>query len=368
MSIKRVIISGGGTGGHIYPAIAIASALQEFDPNIEFLFVGAEGKMEMEKVPKAGFKIIGLPIVGINRAHLAKNLLFPFKLINSLRKAFQVLAEFKPDVAIGVGGYASGPLLLAAWAKGIPFYIQEQNSFAGVTNKALSGKAKHIFVAYPGMEKFFAKEKITLSGNPVRKDLIDISGKKAAAAKFFGLSADKPTILIIGGSQGARSINQAIWYGLAALAQSDVQIVWQTGIHFEAEAKEACKQYPALQSYVSAFIYEMDLAYAMADLVVSRAGALSVSEICLAGKPSILVPFPNAAEDHQTENAKSLVQGNAAILVTDKEAKENLVPTALKSLQDKKLLAQLAENSFGMGKPKAAQQIAETILNDSSCA
>lgn len=368
MSIKRVIISGGGTGGHIYPAIAIATAMKEIDPKVEFLFVGAEGKMEMEKVPKAGFNIIGLPIVGINRAHLLKNILFPIKLINSLRMAFQVLADFKPDVAIGVGGYASGPLLLAAWVKGIPFYIQEQNSFAGITNKALSGKAKHIFVAYPGMEKFFAKEKITLSGNPVRKDLIDISGKKAAAAKFFGLSDDKPTILIIGGSQGARSINQAILHGLDVLAQADIQIVWQTGISFESEAKAACEKFPQLPAFVSAFIYEMDLAYSMADLVVSRAGALSVSEICLAGKPSILVPFPNAAEDHQTENAKSLVNENAAILITDSHAKENLVPTALKTLVDKKLLAELAENSFGMGKPKAAQQIAETILNDSSCA
>ncbi len=368
MSIKRVIISGGGTGGHIYPAIAIASALKEIDPNIEFLFVGAEGKMEMEKVPKAGFNIIGLPIVGINRAHLLKNILFPIKLMNSLRKAFQVLADFKPDVAIGVGGYASGPLLVAAWVKGIPFYIQEQNSYAGITNKALSSKAKHIFVAYPGMDKFFAKDKITLSGNPVRKDLIDISGKKAAAATFFGLSADKPTILIIGGSQGARSINQAISHGLAELADSDVQIIWQTGISFESEAKASCAKHPKLPAYISAFIYEMDLAYAMADLVISRAGALSVSEICLAGKPSLLVPFPNAAEDHQTENAKSLVQENAAILIPDSQAKENLVPSALKTLSDKNLLAQLAENSFGMGKPKAAQQIAETILNDSKCA
>jgi UDP-N-acetylglucosamine--N-acetylmuramyl-(pentapeptide) pyrophosphoryl-undecaprenol N-acetylglucosamine transferase len=367
LSIKRVIISGGGTGGHIYPAIAIASALKEIDPKIEFLFVGAEGKMEMEKVPKAGFKIIGLPIVGINRAHPLKNLLFPLKLSRSLWKAFQILADFKPDVAIGVGGYASGPMLLAAWVKGVPFYIQEQNSYAGITNKALSSKAKHIFVAYPGMEKFFKKEQITLSGNPVRKDLIDISDKKATASNFFGLASNKPTILVIGGSQGARSINQAILHGLETLANADVQIVWQTGVSFEADAKAACEKHPKLNCYVSAFIYEMDLAYAMADLVVSRAGALSVSEICLAGKPSILVPFPNAAEDHQTENAKSLVQENAAILILDAQAKENVVPTALKTLADKGLLAILAENSFAMGKPLAAQQIAETILKNSTC-
>jgi UDP-N-acetylglucosamine--N-acetylmuramyl-(pentapeptide) pyrophosphoryl-undecaprenol N-acetylglucosamine transferase len=367
LSIKRVIISGGGTGGHIYPAIAIASALKEIDPTIEFLFVGAVGKMEMEKVPKAGFKIIGLPIVGINRAHLLKNILFPVKLAKSLIKAFQILADFKPDVAIGVGGYASGPMLLAAWVKGIPFYIQEQNSYAGITNKALSSKAKQIFVAYPGMEKFFSPSKLILSGNPVRKDLIDISGKKSAASKFFGLSLEKPTILIIGGSQGARSINHAILHGLATLSDTPVQIVWQTGISFESEAKAACEKYPKLSAYVSAFIYEMDLAYAMADLVISRAGALSVSEICLAGKPSILVPFPNAAEDHQTANAKSLVQENAAIIVADSQAKENMVPTALRTLNDKDLLARLAENSFGMGKPKAAQQIAETILKNSTC-
>jgi UDP-N-acetylglucosamine--N-acetylmuramyl-(pentapeptide) pyrophosphoryl-undecaprenol N-acetylglucosamine transferase len=367
LSIKRVIISGGGTGGHIYPAIAIASALKEIDPTIEFLFVGAAGKMEMEKVPKAGFKIIGLPIVGINRAHLLKNILFPVKLAKSLIKAFQILADFKPDVAIGVGGYASGPMLLAAWVKGIPFYIQEQNSYAGITNKALSSKAKQIFVAYPGMEKFFSPSKLILSGNPVRKDLIDISGKKSAASKFFGLSLEKPTILIIGGSQGARSINHAILHGLATLSDTPVQIVWQTGISFESEAKAACEKYPKLSAYVSAFIYEMDLAYAMADLVISRAGALSVSEICLAGKPSILVPFPNAAEDHQTANAKSLVQENAAIIVADSQAKENMVPTALRTLNDKDLLARLAENSFGMGKPKAAQQIAETILKNSTC-
>ncbi len=368
MSIKRVIISGGGTGGHIYPAIAIATALKEIDPKIDCLFVGAEGKMEMEKVPKAGFKIIGLPIVGINRAHLLKNLLFPIKLAQSLRKAFQILADFKPDVAIGVGGYASGPMLLAACAKGIPFFIQEQNSYAGITNKALSSKAQQIFVAYPGMEKFFNPSKLILSGNPVRKDLIDISGKKDAAANFFGLSTEKPTILIIGGSQGARSINHAILHGLESLAKADIQIVWQTGVSFESEAKAACAKFPELPSFVSAFIYEMDLAYAMADLVVSRAGALSVSEICLTGRPSILVPFPNAAEDHQTENAKSLVQENAAILVQDAQAKESLVPTALKTLGDKRLLATLAENSFSMGKPKAAKEIAETILKNSTCA
>ena len=369
MHSKRIIISGGGTGGHIYPAIAIATALKDQDPDLEFLFVGAEGKMEMEKVPKAGFKIQGLPIVGINRQHMAKNLLFPFKLIQSLRKAFQIIANFKPDVAIGVGGYASGPMLIAAWIKGIPFYIQEQNSFAGITNKALSSKAKHIFVAYSGMEKFFGNGKITRSGNPVRKDLINLAGKKEKACAFFGLDATKKTILVIGGSQGARSINQAIQHGLSQLAQEDVQLIWQTGVSFENEAKKTSEEITGLKSYVSAFIYEMDLAYAMADLVVSRAGALSVSEICLAGKPSILVPFPNASEDHQTENAKSLVNNGAARLVLDANTQADLVPTALKTLADTTALTELGLQSLALGKPNAATEIAQAILNDmNTCA
>ena len=361
MSIKKVIISGGGTGGHIYPAIAIASAFKEIDPQIDVLFVGAEGKMEMEKVPKAGFNIIGLPVVGINRAHLWKNFLFPIKLIQSLYKAFAILKSFKPDVVIGVGGYASGPTLIGAWFRKIPFFIQEQNSFAGITNKVLGPKARHIFVAYPGMSKFFPSEKITLTGNPVRKDLIDLSGKKEKASVFFSLKENIPTILIIGGSQGARSINLAILDGLAQFEKAGIQLIWQTGIHFENEAKNALSKFPNLSCFVSAFIYEMDFAYAMADLVVSRAGALSVSEICLSGKPSLLVPFPNAAEDHQTKNAKSLVMENAAILITDIKAKDTLVSTAIKTMNDKNILAKLAENSFGMGRPKAAQQIVELI-------
>jgi UDP-N-acetylglucosamine--N-acetylmuramyl-(pentapeptide) pyrophosphoryl-undecaprenol N-acetylglucosamine transferase len=361
VSIKKVIISGGGTGGHIYPAIAIASAFKEIDPQIEILFVGAEGKMEMEKVPKAGFNIIGLPVVGINRAHLWKNFLFPIKLIQSLYKAFAILKSFKPDVVIGVGGYASGPTLIGAWLSRIPFYIQEQNSYAGITNKVLGPKSKHIFVAYPGMSKFFPSEKITMTGNPVRKDLIDLSGKKGKASVFFNLKEKVPTILIIGGSQGARSINLAILDGLSLFEKSGIQLIWQTGIHFETEAKNAVSKFPQLNCFVSAFIYEMDFAYSMADLVISRAGALSVSEICLSGKPSLLVPFPNAAEDHQTENAKSLVMENAAILITDKSSKDTLVSTAIKTLDDQDLLAKLAENSFSMGRPKAAQQIVELI-------
>lgn len=359
MSIKRVIISGGGTGGHIYPAISIANAMKEIDPSLAFLFVGAEGKMEMEKVPKAGFEIIGLPIVGIQRTQVWKNVFFPFKLIKSLWQSVQIIKKFKPDVAVGVGGYASGPLLLAARFLGIPYYIQEQNSFAGITNKALAAKAEHIFVAYPGMEKFFPAEKITLSGNPVRKDLIDAAGKKSKAAAHFHLDPALKTILIIGGSQGARSINQGILGGLDRLTNAGVQVIWQTGIAFEATAKEAASGNAS--TYVSAFIYEMDLAYAMADLVISRAGASSVSEICLIGKASILVPLPSAAEDHQTENAKSLVSQNAAILVRDSDVKEKLITEALEALQTD--LSTLEKNSLRLAKPNAAHEIAQSILS-----
>jgi UDP-N-acetylglucosamine--N-acetylmuramyl-(pentapeptide) pyrophosphoryl-undecaprenol N-acetylglucosamine transferase len=359
MFIKRVIISGGGTGGHIYPAISIANALKEIDSSIEFLFVGAEGKMEMEKVPKAGFPIIGLPIVGIQRTQVWKNFLFPFKLLKSLRLSVKILQEFKPDVAVGVGGYASGPLLLAARFLGIPYYIQEQNSFAGITNKALAAKAEHIFVAYPGMEKFFPAEKITLSGNPVRKDLIETIDTKAHAAAHFSLDPAKKTVLIIGGSQGARSINHGILSGLDRLKEAGIQVIWQTGIAFESTAKQATANHK--NTYVSAFIYEMDLAYALADLVISRAGASSVSEICLTGKASILVPLPSAAEDHQTENAKSLVSQNAAILVRDADVKENLISEALQAIQSD--LSTLEKNSLRLAKPNAAHEIAQSILS-----
>ncbi len=359
---KKIIISGGGTGGHIYPAIAIANALKEIDPTISFLFVGAEGKMEMEKVPKAGFTIKGLPIAGIKRGSILKNLSLPFKLLQSLRKAFRIINDFQPDIAIGVGGYASGPMLIAAWLKGIPFVIQEQNSFAGITNKFLSSKANKIFVAYSNMDKFFPKEKLVVLGNPVRKDLIESKNTMAEAAVFFKLNPEIPTILIIGGSQGARSINQAILSGLDKFLSNPCQIIWQTGIHFEKEAQTAVQNYPQLASYVSAFIYEMNFAYAMADLVISRAGALSVSEICLAGKASVLVPLPSAAEDHQTQNALSLVNQNATIMVKDKDAKVHLVDTALSTLNNNFLLNQLELSSKKLAKPEAANEIAHQIL------
>lgn len=358
----RVIISGGGTGGHIYPAIAIANAIRDVAPSAEILFVGAEGKMEMEMVPKAGYRIIGLPIAGIQRKLSIENLSFPLKLVKSLLKARSIIKEFKPDVAVGVGGYASGPLLLAAGMIGIPFLIQEQNSYAGITNKFLSKKAKKICVAYPGMEAFFPAEKILMTGNPVRKDILDAPSQREAAFKHFGLDATKKTLLVIGGSQGAKTINESIDKGLGELIKAGYQVVWQTGKLFIEKAKETVKSLKVKGVYVSDFIYEMDFAYALADVVVSRAGALSVSEICLVAKPAIFVPFPFAAEDHQTKNALSLVHENAGLLVKDSEAKEKLVTETLALLQNPEKQYNLSKNILKLAKPNAAGEIAAQVL------
>lgn len=361
MKAIKVIISGGGTGGHIYPAIAIANALKEINPAIEVLFVGAEGKMEMEKVPKAGYPIIGLPIAGINRSNMLANITFPVKLASSLWQARKIVKDFQPDVAVGVGGYASGPLLLAASLANVPILIQEQNSYAGVTNKFLAKKARKICVAYPKMEQFFPASKIQMTGNPVRKDILNVASKRQQALEYFGLQANKPTVLVIGGSQGAKTINESIDGGLTSLVNEGCQVVWQTGKLYIDRAKTAAEVF-AGQVYVSDFIYEMDLAYAVADIVVSRAGALSVSELCLAGKPSILVPLPTAAEDHQTKNAMSLVENHAAILVKDIQAREELVKVALGLLQDKTKQNLLTENILKLGKPNAAVEIAQQVL------
>jgi len=359
----RIIISGGGTGGHIYPAIAIANALKEVQPKTEILFVGALGKMEMEKVPKAGYPIVGLPVVALQRSLALSNLLFPFKLANSLLKASQIIKDFKPDVAVGVGGFASGPLLQMASMKGIPTLIQEQNSHAGLTNRLLARKAARICVAYPGMEQFFPKGKILLTGNPVRQDIVDITGKKNTALEHFGLSAGKRTVLVIGGSLGARTINESIAAALEDFAAQDIQLIWQTGKLFIEQAREQIRE-RKLDATIKAFdfIYEMDLAYAAADMVVSRAGALSVSEICLAGKPSILVPYPFAAEDHQTSNAKALVDRNAALLVADHEAAKSLKYNILMLINDHQLRETLGQNCRPLGFPHAAHQIAAEIL------
>ncbi len=363
----NVIISGGGTGGHIYPAIAIANALKEVNPAINILFVGALSKMEMEKVPKAGYKIIGLPITGIQRSLSIENLKFPFRLLKSMFLARKIIKDFKPQIAIGVGGFASGPLLLTANNMGVPTLIQEQNSFAGITNKYLSKRAKAICVAYTGMEKFFPSDKIIFTGNPVRSDILEVNSKKSIALQHFGFSENKKTLLVIGGSLGAKTINESINEGLEALLNAGFQIIWQTGKLFIEKARKSTENLSNV--FVSDFIYEMDLAYAAADIVISRAGALSVSELCLTAKPSILVPYPFAAEDHQTQNAHNLVEKNAAILVKDNEAKARLVNEAVNLFKNEDLQKSLSFNIEKLGKPMATKEIANEvfkIINENS--
>jgi UDP-N-acetylglucosamine--N-acetylmuramyl-(pentapeptide) pyrophosphoryl-undecaprenol N-acetylglucosamine transferase len=358
----NIIISGGGTGGHIYPAIAIANELKTIDPTTEILFVGAEGKMEMEKVPRAGYRILGLPVVGIKRSLTLDNLAFPLKLGRSLWRARQIVADFRPDVAVGVGGYASGPVLLAASMSGIPTLIQEQNSYAGLTNKVLARWAKAICVAYPDMDQFFPADKIRLTGNPVRADIQHADTQRTVGQTRFGLSPHRPTLLVIGGSQGARPINEAIAGGLSRLMDAGVQVVWQTGPAFIERAQSAVDQAGASALIKPfAFIYEMDQAYGVADVVVSRAGALSVSELCIVGRPAILVPFPAAAEDHQTKNAMSLVSRDAARLVTDAQAGPTLVSEALALLNNTAQQNKFRLNIKALARPDAARDIAELV-------
>lgn len=358
----RIIISGGGTGGHIYPAIAVANELKTIAPATELLFVGAEGKMEMEKVPRAGYPIVGLPVVGIKRELTLENLAFPFKLGRSLLRARQIVRDFRPDAAVGFGGYASGPVLLAASLKGIPTLIQEQNSYAGITNKALARWASRICVAYPGMDAFFPSDKIRLTGNPVRTDIRPAPEKKAESRSFFGLQPDRNTLLVIGGSQGARTLNESMEKDLHLLTGAGHQVIWQTGPPFSERAQKAVAQHGNGLAEAFDFIYEMNKAYAAADVVVSRAGALSVSELCLVEKPAILVPFPAAAEDHQTKNAMSLVERQAALLVNDRDARTDLVPMALGLLQDTNQQQILSQHIREMGRPDAAREIAEEVL------
>jgi UDP-N-acetylglucosamine--N-acetylmuramyl-(pentapeptide) pyrophosphoryl-undecaprenol N-acetylglucosamine transferase len=357
----KVVISGGGTGGHIYPAIAIANELKALDPTTEILFVGAEGKMEMEKVPRAGYQILGLPVVGIKRELTLANLAFPIKLGRSFLRAQQIVRDFKPDVAVGVGGYASGPLLLAASLKGIPTLIQEQNSYAGITNKALARWARRICVAYPGMDAFFPADKLKMTGNPVRSDIQYADQRVEAGRQLFGLEEGRPTLLVIGGSQGARTLNESMEAGLAQFVDAGVQVVWQTGTAFieRARAAVATLGSPLIKAYD--FIYDMDKAYAVADAVVSRAGALSVSELCLVGRPAILVPLPTAAEDHQTKNAMSLVDRQAALLVNDRNARQELVPAALVLLSNERERQQLSQQIKTLARPNAAREIAEEV-------
>jgi UDP-N-acetylglucosamine--N-acetylmuramyl-(pentapeptide) pyrophosphoryl-undecaprenol N-acetylglucosamine transferase len=362
-SAVRVIISGGGTGGHIFPAIAIANAIKRLRPDAEILFVGANGKMEMEKVPAAGYRIIGLNISGIERSLSPKNLMFPFKLAGSLTQSMGIIRNFRPDAVVGVGGFASGPVMLAATVRGIPTIIQEQNSYAGITNKVLGRRAKRICVAYPDMGIFFPSDRIVLTGNPVRQDILNMDGKREAGLATFNLDSTKKTLLVIGGSLGARSINQSVEAHIDAFIKADVQVVWQTGKLFLNQATRAVEEKGAKNIRVQAFITTMDQAYAVADVVLSRAGASSISELCIAGKPAVLVPFPFAAEDHQTKNAMALVQRNAAILVPDGKAMEQSCDKALGLLMDEEKRNDLITNIKELALPNADTQIANEILS-----
>ncbi len=361
-NISRVIISGGGTGGHIYPAIAIANALRDLNQNIEILFVGAEGRMEMQKIPEVGYQIIGLPITGIHRSLTLKNLSFPFKLWSSIQKAKKILKDFKPQVVVGVGGFASGPLLYAATKAGIPALIQEQNGYAGLANKWLAEKVQKICVAYDNMERYFPKEKLILSGNPVRSDLKEAHSKRQEALSFYRLDPNRPVLLVIGGSLGARSINQSMLSKLGLLKQHDVQLIWQTGRFYYQDINKQLQQTDQSDIRLYEFIKDMTLAYAAADVVISRAGALSIAELCLVKKPTILVPSPNVAEDHQTKNAMALVEQQAAILVKDSEAPEQMVRQAVDLIQDQQRKDSLTENIGKMAKPNAASDIASEVL------
>ena len=358
----RIIISGGGTGGHIFPAVSIANAIKEQHPDAEILFVGAEGRMEMQRVPAAGYRIIGLPIAGFDRKNLFKNFAVLWKIMKSQLLAKKIIKEFKPMVAVGVGGYASGPTLKMAGSMGIPTLIQEQNSYAGVTNKILAKSACKICVAYEGMERFFPADKIILTGNPVRQSLLNASVDKADAVKSFGLKAEMPTVLIIGGSLGARTINRSVLAHLEEIRTSGVQFIWQTGKFYSEEIRnELSKVEPLDNLHVTDFISNMDYAYAAADLVISRAGASSISELCLLGKPSILVPSPNVAEDHQTKNAMALSTKNAAILIKDADAENTLISTAIKTVNDKSLLESLGTNAGKMALHDSANIIAKEV-------
>ncbi len=367
MASKRIIISGGGTGGHIFPAIAIANALKRLDPATEILFVGANGRMEMEKVPAAGYKIIGLDIQGIQRKSILKNLMFPVKLIGSLLKAMQIIKDFRPDAAVGVGGYASGPLLYAASLKGVPYVIQEQNSYAGITNKLLAKKAQKICVAYDGMDKFFPADKIIKTGNPIRRESVDIKGKRLQALELFKLSADKKTIFVTGASLGAGTINKAVMGGLDKLLKADVQVVWQTGkFYYQGIIDQLGNNYhPNIR--IMEFLNRMDLAYAAADIIVSRAGG-TISELCVVGKPVILVPSPNVAEDHQTKNALALIEKNAAVFVADRDAEATLIDKALELFKDKDKQRILSTNISKLAILNAddviAQEVTQVTINN----
>lgn len=359
----RIIISGGGTGGHIFPAISIANAIKEMRPDADILFVGAEGRMEMHRVPAAGYPIKGLPVAGFNRKNLLKNIPVLIKLFKSQRMARKIIKDFRPHTAVGVGGYASGPTLKVAGSMGIPTLLQEQNSYAGVTNKLLAQKAHKICVAYEGMERFFSKDKIILTGNPVRQGLRNATISKEEAVRSFGLDPKKKTVLILGGSLGARTINQCIMENLDRIKESDIQFIWQTGKMYIEEAHKIVDQFGELPMlHVTDFISDMAMAYRAADLVISRAGAGSISEFCLLEKPVILVPSPNVAEDHQTQNALALVNKNAALYVKDVEAKEKLIEKAISTVNQPELLKILSTNIATLAFSDSANVIAKEVI------
>ncbi|MEI6900702.1 MAG: undecaprenyldiphospho-muramoylpentapeptide beta-N-acetylglucosaminyltransferase [Bacteroidota bacterium] len=358
----RIIISGGGTGGHVFPAIAIANAIKKRDPDADILFIGAKGKMEMHKVPAAGFEIRGLPISGFHRKLTLRNLSFPFKLLYSMFESANIIREFEPDAVIGVGGYASGPALQSATRKKIPTLIQEQNSYPGVTNKILAPKADKICVAYEGMERFFPAEKIILTGNPVRQDLQDLQNKKEEAIRYFSLKNDKTTLLVFGGSLGARTINTSIVSCLKnKLTNANIQVIWQTGkgYYYDNSIDPSFSENPDVRIFP--FIDRMDLAYACADIIISRAGAITISELCIVGKPSILIPSPNVAEDHQTKNAETLFQKNAAIILKNSEAPEKLEEAILSLSRNKDLQKTLSDNIKKLAVTNAADRIVSEL-------
>ncbi len=355
----KILISGGGTGGHIFPALSIANALKE-RLNAEILFVGADNRMEMERVPAAGYEIKGLPVAGFNRKNLLKNISVLLKLRKSIAMARRIVKDFQPDIAIGVGGYCSGPTLKAAQKAGVPTLLQEQNSYAGVTNKLLAKKAKKICVAYPGLERFFPAEKIVLTGNPIRKDLLSSSISMAKARERFGLNPKMPTVLVVGGSLGARTLNESLEAGIKRLNDEGIQVIWQTGKNFGDRGSDAAKNLKGI--VVTKFISDMAAAYAAADVVVSRAGAGSISELELLGKPSILVPSPNVAEDHQTKNARALSDKGAAILVTDAESREKLIDEIISLIRDNDRLQQMSVEIKKLALPDSDEKIVDEIV------
>ena len=357
----RILIGGGGTGGHVFPAIAIADALKEMHPYAEFLFVGARGRLEMEKVPEAGYPIEGLPVAGFQRRLTVKNISFFYKLLTSLLISRRIVRRFNPHVAVGVGGYASGPILKAAARRGIPILIQEQNSYAGVTNRLLARSASAICVAYEGMERYFPSERIRLTGNPIRQHLVKPSKDRLADLEEFRLEASKKTCMVVGGSLGARTLNRSLQGGLERLNREDIQLIWQCGKNSHKEIEAQVEASGMKNIRVLPFISKMECAYSAADLIVSRAGAISISELCVIGKPVILVPSPNVAEDHQTKNAEALSGRNAAMMIADREAEEGLVDAMLELLDDEKRQRELSDNIKKLGISDAAERIAAEV-------